>query len=287
MKCLTLASLLVLAGCYSTGGLQGDPHADASTVPDTGIDVGHEAFDYGYDWGDLDGEDSWDVDAWDILETWDPWTDPGVSCEPPGDVGARMLVDDGDTTSVDLEDLCEVTLVDSEIPPSRSWIHLECSGSEHIVEIEPTPPLWLEMRSGMEVTFRYVVTPNPASPTQPNRWMTIKSPEGRLLVAGTEASSISPPGADAYDWYHPVGMGLGDPGCLSEVTDCYEKYRLELQFGVDGTSHHDTGIWDHGQGWVGIGDPYLIRLEDALEYRNIRCPGYPEHWYRLLVVQDR
>lgn len=296
MRILITLTVLLLAGCYSTGGIDGSAPGDGRVDPgydhdwyDPGYDPPSDLVDTGLDMYDppFDTGEEGPADGWDIPETWDRYTDPGFGCDPPLVVTAELLVDDGGTDPVNVELRCTVSFIDMMIPPDRAWIFLECGGTEHIVEIGPYPPLWIDLRSGTEVMFRYVVTPNPEAPTTPDRWFTIKHMDGRLCLAGTEASGISPPGVDAYDWYYPVGVGLGDPGCFAGATDCYDLFRLELSFGTSDPVHHSARIWDHGQGWVGIGDAYLIRVEDAVERRYLRCPGLPDHWYRFLLVKDR
>jgi hypothetical protein len=284
-----VALLLTLLAACEGSGLSGSPRHDSGDdvdldptidahdvihddpVPDTGLDPS---------W-DMSGDDSVWPDGWV-----DPWVDADPPCPPPvEDIESVFLIDDNPfpVPPIDMELTCTAAY-------SGTLVHhiaLECGSESHLIEFRPYPPVRVDWPMDMEVVFRYVVLTPSATPYWVNRWFSLERPDGDLIMAGVDADSIAPPGTDDAEWYDPLDPYVPDSGCLWEHLSCYDNERIEIFFDYgSGPPSEFVSVWDHGEGWVGVGNPFLIRVGEASLRRSMSCPETPERWISLVLARQ-
>jgi hypothetical protein len=251
-----------------TGSADAEEDTDAPT--DSSADLGADPVD-----ADLDTR--WaDAPDW-IIDVRIPGLDP-VGCPPRGDVESEFIVD-GDaspTSPVDIEQTCTVADISYHAPPDGVTVSLSCeSGTAHTVDILPFPPFVVTLGLGDEVLFRYLVSSAEMDPSLYERLFKISDSAGNLIVGGVDASS--PPVDDLYPiWCRDEGF------CeIAETTDCYEEWRAYVGCMLGDPPLH-TNVSDGGEGWLGTGTMYHIRVGEARRRENMTCPGIPHGWYKLL-----
>ncbi len=135
--------------------------------------------------------------------------------------------------------------------------------------------------------LRYVVSTPPGTPCWTNRWFSLERRDGTLIMAGVDADSISPPGTDDADWFEPLDPNFDDSGCMWESLPCYDNERNDVSFDYLEIPFHDhVEVWDRGEGWIVVGNPYLIRVGEASLRRSLSCSEEPERWISMVLARQ-
>lgn len=294
MGTLVLGLLMapLACGCEEASGLGGRANVDAGE--DVAVDTGdHDPRDPypDIDWGipDTGMDPHSDPDADDAGwpdSTTDPWADADPECPPPrDDVESVFMIDDTPFPfpPVDVRELCSITSITGT---SVIMISLDCGSSVHSIEFRPYPPVRLEWRPDTAVIFRHVVSTPSETPYWVNRWFSLESGDGKLIMAGIDADSLAPPGTSDADWYDPLDPNLDAGGCLWESLACYDNERLDINLDYWGVPWEYVTVWDRGEGWIGVGNPFQIRVGEASMRRSLRCPETPERWFSMVLARQ-
>jgi hypothetical protein len=263
---ITAASLLLMAGCYSTS-----LHGDATT--DTRRDVADVTTDSTTEPG-TDPIDVYDVPA-DILPD-------GEECPPAGDGvwltwsldGAEY--DEGRTIDIP----CTVTSVAGE-DVGHTIIDLTCGTGgrmeRHVIEMFSNPHPWLEHLTGVEVMLNYVSTPWEWQ----DRWLSLRWFGGDLIIALTSASSLAPPDLTADEWYYPLSVHFVTGLCPLEDGECgmHERAALDVEFWDD-----REVVFDGGSAILGGVAAAQVTVETAWSYETMECMDFPYTYVNAMFV---
>lgn len=299
---LAILAASAIAGCYASSSLEGDTLQDSrqDISNDNPLDVTPD--ENGEITGDTDVDSSIDFSPdfpVDILPNpdgstdgwWDQWVDADPSLPPPSDVEVAFIIDGIVEPPAPVTIVARCTVTDVQLPlPTIIMITLECdeggATTTHVIEVQTFPPLRIELPAGTEVTFTYVTSESFEMPSWVNRWFTLTLADDMLFMAGTDADNIAPHEIDRFVWYSPLKLYPSDEGYHWAALDCYDYERLMIAFNFDGPPFARVDIWDHGEGWIGLGTSFHIRVGEASRRRNIHCEGISEFWYSMLIVLD-
>jgi hypothetical protein len=137
-------------------------------------------------------------------------------------------------------------------------------------------PLYLV--EGQEVVFRH--PPSTHAMYFPV-WFALYSSDGQLLVAGLAADSLAPPGYVPSQWYMPLDVSEAAGLCALEPTSCFDAERIALDVSCDGMT---TRIFDGNMGLVGMWQIYMVVVEEAMRYNDVRCPDMAPKWFQAVIA---
>jgi len=114
-----------------------------------------------------------------------------------------------------------------------------------------------------------------------NVWFELFTPERQLLLAGLRADSLSPPGTLPVQWYLPLDVSEAGGLCALEPTSCYDAERIALDVTSEGMT---ARIFDGNMGLVGLWQVYMVVVEEAMRYNDVRCPDMAPKWFSAVIA---
>jgi hypothetical protein len=265
-----------------------DGRVDADVPAETGEDAAPEASDDAGVPPDVPG-DAETVEPDDDADTVEPdegvpeiFPDGGPTCDPPPPMPVMLeFTVDGEThADVDLETPCRVASVTGEAV-GHVIVTLECGTGgmmeHHTIDVAASADLALGFLDGQEVTFRYVSDPI----WWVDRWFTIRSRAGLLLVAAVDASGVAPRDVEASEWYAPVGVRAVGGVCPPAPDRCgpVERQGIEVVFGGETDLVFDGYATDVG----GLASVFVF-VALATHYLEMTCDDVPDQFYRAIIV---
>ncbi|MBW2264079.1 MAG: hypothetical protein JRG91_19115 [Deltaproteobacteria bacterium] len=261
------ASLLALSGCYSTsihGDAGADPRPDGTDVSvDTSVEPAS------------DPVDAHEVPA-DILP------DGTETCPPAGDGVWLTWSLDGleydEGREIDIP--CTVTSVAGE-DVGHTIIDMTCGTGgrmeRHVIEIFSNPHPWIEHITGTEVMLNYVSTPWEWQ----DRWFSLRYYGGEIIIAGTTASALAPPGRTVDEWYYPLSVQFVTGLCPQVDLECglSERAALDVEFWDDRKL-----VFDSTSTILGGVAAASVTVDTAWFYETMECMDFPYTYMNALFV---
>lgn len=274
---LVLAAAIMQLSCSCTE-LTGEGRTDGSTA------------DYAWEhWADS-AYDTWFADTAPeipddlVTETVD---EHPFACPPSMGVVSEFVVDGepSPTSRVDFAQPCTVTDIRYHSITEGLTLSLDCEDTiAHTLDLIPYPPLIVALAPGDEVVFYYKVAPTTEDLDVYERWLRIESLAEELIITAIDASRVF--SEEAYEFLFPISCFDGGGSCDRQVTPCYDEDRTMVVFQIHDPPAPFIEVRDGRSGVVGLGPLYHIRVGEAKERTNIRCPSISNNWYRLLVSLD-
>lgn len=260
---------LVLCACHTTFDLTGDTSADPGVDPrDTSEDTAVDRVP------EIPGEP--------VLDP--PVPDAVTPCPPPmDDEEVYFQIGDEWWEEVDIELVCSVDepLMD---PGTESWnLVLSCmheDGTEEIFVIVLRGGSGFHLESslwGGDVVLRYIAGPI----WWTNRWFTIRTLDGGLILAGVDAEHLAPYEWAPAEWYHPLDVRLLEHVCEPEEEHCGLLRRQAIEVELEG---HGVEVYDHCWGAVGPWEAVHIFVGSLHEYVRMDCDDVPYTWVSAVFL---
>lgn len=272
---IALAASILAIGCYSASGRSSGDDADAA---DTGWDTGTDT------WADT----GWDTGVDPGMDTGtDTWPDGPPACEPraPAPDGAWLYfsIVPGDWEEDDLVEDCYVSSV-TEPEPGRTTIVLSCVLSppdmmiDRTVEVTTSPETWIPLWEGQDVVLSRVAR---WGGEWIDRWFRISWPDGGIIVAGVQATSIAPPDRDPGEWYSPVDVSVISDLCPVLDDECGPMERLALYVNLSGS--RDL-VFDGNYASIGMMMTVEALVGVAHRYHDMECMDMPYERFDALIM---
>ncbi len=255
---LALTPLASLLACSSATPIE--PDADGDTDADADGDADADAD------GDADGDADADVDTY--------------ACEPAdARISAAWSIDDGATAEADLDLPCRV----ASVMPGDAvlTLRLECGTGglleEHELSTWANPPIWTLIAVGDEVRLRYLSDPI----WWVNRFFTLRTAGGVLLLGGVDADRIAPETTTAEAFFAPLSPEVLSGICPALPDHCGVVERQAVAFTYGGMT---AAVLDGNAGMAGAMVAYQAIVERAHRYETMLCDDVPDSFYSLLFV---
>jgi hypothetical protein len=257
-RILPSALILAAAGCYASSGGRADVQDDMQGDP---------------------VNDPVEADAPPDAAEEQPITCPGPE---PVEV-AFSLQDPFTERYVGIREECSVErVVSTDDPFYEVHVILDCideAGSDvrRILNIQSSVGTPSSIHEGMDVTFSYEYR----QPWWEENWFTIRGSAGDLMMAGVQASALSP----GEGWYEPLEMSVVTGLCAPTEDPCYMEERVALEVAADDAR---MLVFDHGSDTLYVGNEiagtlYDLHLERAVDRDEFQCTDIPGAWYKGLV----
>lgn len=270
-------------GCYQSwsdedADVREDARADGSedvAADDARADRTEDA-----DAEDAPGEDFGPDDA-------GPEAEVSPACPPePGDGSwLSFSVDDDPYEPVDLAVSCEVAEVVSSSPDTTSLV-LVCDDPAglplHAITIRANPHPPLGFLAGRRVRFRHVA--QLGFEWAERHFRLTDEDSGAALLAGVDATTTSPRGIPAADWYRPYHVDVVAGVCPVLPDPCGTRERLALDVAFD---RDVMRLFDGYQGTVGVVGRLWAFVGGAWRYDEMTCVDLVnEHYLALFALLE-
>lgn len=112
-------------------------------------------------------------------------------------------------------------------------------------------------------------------------WFALYTSERQLLLAGLMAESLSPFGTVPAQWYLPLDLSESGGHCPREPETCYDIEPIALNVTSEGMT---ARIFDGNTGLVGLWQVYLVVVETAEIYHDMRCTDLAPKWFQAVIA---
>jgi len=166
----------------------------------------------------------------------------------------------------------------TEISIALEYIREDGTPDRMLISIHASVGVPLYLVEGQEVIFR---RSSSLVPMYLNSWFALHSSDGYLLLAGLAADSLAPRGYVPAQWYMPLEVSEAPGLCALEPNPCSDDERIALDLSCDGMT---TRTFDGNMGLVGLWQIYMVVVEEAMRYNDVRCPDMAPKWFRAVIA---